>query len=95
MVCGVLLIFISDLINVGELLFLWNPGTFCFKFRLEFLDSFFVSSGPREGHPISVFPRVGGQNIIKRPLKRGRLLVSPLVFSQPPPLPPPPHYRLP
>ena len=32
--------------------------------------------------------------IIKRPLKRGRLLVSPLVFSQPPP-PPPPHYRLP
>ena len=31
--------------------------------------------------------------IIKRPLKRGRLLVSPPVFSQPPP--PPPHYRLP
>ena len=35
--------------------------------------------------------------VIKRPLKRGCLLVSPLVFSQPPPppLPPPPHYRLP
>ena len=31
--------------------------------------------------------------VIKRPLKRGRLLVLPLVFSQPPP--PPPHYRLP
>ena len=30
--------------------------------------------------------------VIKRPLKRGRLLVSPPVFSQPPP---PPHYRLP
>ena len=33
--------------------------------------------------------------VIKRPLKRGRLLVSPLVFSQPPPPPLPPHYRLP
>ena len=46
----------------------------------------------QEGYnlPFKEKPPLTRSSVIKRPLKRGRLLVSPLVFSQPPP-----HYRLP